>query len=191
MEALSTSSYGSDMSNAPTTSHPHPTPRSGPSWRPDPDAVVRAVTRRSFATLATASATGRPHVAGILYRWHEGSLYVSTLRTSRKAVNIEARPEVAVTVPVRRLPVGPPSTVQFQGRAEVLASDGPEIGALVASGAIDAITGHGELDLPDGCFLRITPSRRLVTYGLGMSLWTLIRHPLEAGGVVELPTPRP
>ena len=156
------------------------------AWRPDPDRVLKALGRRSFATLATASTVGRPHVSGILYAWADGNLYVSTLRSSRKARNIEHRPEVAVTVPVRRLPVGPPSTIQFQGTATVLDVDSPEIQSLATAGRIKAITGHGELELDGGCFLRITPGRRLITYGLGMSLWRLIRDPLTAGGMVEL-----
>ncbi|MEM7341107.1 MAG: pyridoxamine 5'-phosphate oxidase family protein [Actinomycetota bacterium] len=154
-------------------------------WRPDPATIERALARRSFANLATASVTGRPHVAGVLYAWHNGAMYASTMRSSRKARNIQGRADVAVTVLVRRLPVGPPSLIQFQGRAELLASDGPEIRRLVEAGHLTAITGHGELDLSGGCFVKITPGPRLITYGLGMSLWRLIRDPLTAGGVVE------
>jgi hypothetical protein len=114
-------------------------------------------------------------------------LYVSTDRASRKARNVAANPHVGVTVAVRRLPVGPPSAVQFQGTAEILDLDDPELRALAAAGRIAAVTGHGELDRPGGCFLRIRPGRRLHTYGLGMSLRALLRDPLNAAGVAELP----
>jgi hypothetical protein len=57
---------------------------------------------------------------------------------------------------------------------------------MVGAGELKKITSHGELDHPDGCFVRITPLRRITTYGLGMSLLTLIRDPLHAGGSVEL-----
>jgi hypothetical protein len=149
------------------------------------DAATRAIARHTYCTLATGSQ--RPHAAGVIYAAVDGALYVSTLRSSRKARNIAANPRVAVTVPVRRLPFGPPATVQFQGTAEILAVDDPEVRALAAAGRLKAITGHGELDLPDGCVLRIRPGRRLVTYGLGMSLLRLIRDPLNAAGSVELP----
>lgn len=162
-----------------------PTPTASAPWRPDPSAIERALARRSFANLATASPSGRPHVAGVLYAWHEGALYASTMRSSRKARNIAARPEVAVTVLVRRMPVGPPSLIQFQGHAEVLATDDAEIQSLVGAGHLTAVTSHGELDLPDGCMIKITPGPRLITYGLGMSLWRLMRDPLGAGGIVE------
>lgn len=154
--------------------------------RPDPAQVRKAIDQRSFATLATTSPAGRPHVAGVLYEAAGDAIYVSTMRSSRKARNIEANPNVALVVPIRRLPVGPPSTVQFQSTAELLDRDGPEIRALVEAGELDSITGHGELELEGGCFLRVGLPRRLVTYGLGLPLRTLISDPLSAGGVVEL-----
>ena len=149
-------------------------------------AVRRAVERRSFATLATTSPAGRPHVAGVLYSLVDGALYVSTLRSSRKARNISAHRQVAVCIPIRRLPVGPPSSVQLQAVAAVLAVDDPFVIRLAAAGRLGAITGHGELDLPDGCVLRITLLGRVLTYGLGMPLRRLIRDPLNAAGVADV-----
>lgn len=160
--------------------------RTQPASRANPDLsrVRRAIARRSFCTLATASATNQPHVAGVLYVTDGDTLYVSTRRPSRKARNVAENPSVFVCIPVRRLPLGPPSTVQFSATAALLAPTDPDILRLVAAGALRAITGHGELDLPDGCFLRITPSATLHTYGLGLPLRQLIRDPLHAGGHV-------
>ncbi len=154
--------------------------------RPDPAAVVAALAKRSYAVLGTVSPAGHPHTAGVLYQAVGTTLYTSTMRNSRKARNIEANPKVAITVPVRRLPVGPPSAIQFQGTATVVDLDDPELRRLAAQGDLKSVTGHGELDLPGGCFLRIEPGRRLQTYGLGMSLVSLIRDPLNAGGIVDL-----
>jgi len=153
---------------------------------PRRDDVVRAIDRRSFCTLATTSPRHHPHVAGVLYAAVGTDLYVSTLRASRKARNVAANPHVAVCIPVRRLPVGPPSSVQFQATAEVLALDDPALLRLVEAGHLKAVTGHGELELDGGCFLRITPDRRLHTYGLGLSLRQLLRDPLSGGGSVDL-----
>jgi len=149
--------------------------------------VRRAIGRRSFCTLATTSAAGRPHVAGVLYDVVDGQLYVNTLRSSRKARNLDAHPQAAICIPVRRLPIGPPSSIQFQADVEVLAVDHPDVVALAAAGQLRSTTGHGELDEPSGCFLRITPTGRLATYGLGLSLWALLRDPLHASGHVDLP----
>lgn len=139
--------------------------------------------RRSVAMLATSSHRGIAHVATVIYALTGDTMYVSTLSTSRKARNIVRNPHVAVTVPVRRLPVGPPSTIQFQTTAELLATNDPMVVRLAESGSLKAITSHGELDLPNGCVIRLPIPDRLVTYGLGMSIITLIRHPLDASGL--------
>ncbi len=157
-----------------------------PSARPEPRAVLEAVQKRSFATLSTVSSAGRPHVAGVLYEAVGTSLWVNTLRTSRKARNVAHEGRVAVAIPIRRLPIGPPATVQFQAKAELVELDAPEVRALLERGHLASITGHGELDLEGGCFIRITPGRRWVTYGLGLSLWRWIRGPLAGGGAVEI-----
>jgi hypothetical protein len=157
-----------------------------PPHRPEAARIRRAIERRAFATLATTSPAGRPHVAGVLFEALEQALYISTLRTSRKARNIAANSHVAVCVPVRRLPVGPPSTIHFQTSARVLDLDDPEILARVEEGALRSITSHGELELADGCFLRVDIPGRLLTYGLGMPLRRLIADPLSAGGSVTL-----
>jgi len=153
---------------------------------PDPAHVERAIRKRSFATLATVSPKGRPHVAGVMYELVDGCIYVNTQHTTRKARNVAANPHVAVAIPVRRVPVGPPSLVHFQATAEVLTIDDPHILELLDAGELTAITSHGELGLPDDCFVRITLPERLHTYGLGMSLRELIRNPLDAAGTVSL-----
>lgn len=147
-----------------------------------PTVVREALAKRHYGVLATVSSGGRPHAAGVLYDLAEGSFYVSTDLASRKARNIASSGHVAMTVPVRRAPVGPPSAVQFQGTAEVLALDDPALLDLVARGLLPTVTGHGELERDGACFVRITPGRTLHTYGLGMSLWRLIREPLDAAG---------
>jgi hypothetical protein len=125
-------------------------------------------------------------VAGILYEAVGTTLWVNTLRTSRKARNVAHAGRVAVAIPIRRLPIGPPATVQLQAKAELVALDAPEVRALLERGHLSSITGHGELELEDGCFIRITPGRRWVTYGLGLSLWRWIRDPLAGSGAVEI-----
>ena len=145
--------------------------------------VRKAVARRRFATLATASAAGRPHSAGVLYGLADGALWISTMRDSVKARNVAETGRAAVTVPVRRLPVGPPSSVQAQTTATVVELDDPGLRQLAETGALGKVTSHGELELDGGCFLRLELPRRVPVYGLGMSLWALIRDPLAAGRV--------
>lgn len=171
-----------------TTKHPHDSTPSAsePTAHPTSAAVVRAIERRSYAVLSTVSPAGRPHGAGILYCWADGQLYLTTDRSSRKGQNLAAHPWAGVTIPVRRLPIGPPSAVHFQARAEVLDRAHPEVLAQVVAGRLKGITSHGELDRPDVCVVRLTPVERLHTYGLGLSLRKLIADPLNAGGSVDL-----
>lgn len=149
--------------------------------------VERAIRKRSFCVLATASPANRPHAAGVLYAYAKGSLYVSTGRESRKGRNVAANPAVFICVPVRRLPVGPPSSVQFAATAEILANEAPGLRRLATQGSLKAVTGHGELELEGGCFLKITPNPTIHTYGIGMPLHRLLRDPLNAGGMVRVP----
>lgn len=143
--------------------------------------VRRRLERRSFAMLSTVSPSGFPHAAGVVYELVDDRLYVHTMRSSRKARNIAADPRVAVVVPDRRMPVGPPFSIQFQARAGVVAMDAPEILALLDAGRLGGIAGHGALDEPDGCFLRILPNRMVHTYGIGVSALAVARDPLHVG----------
>ena len=103
-------------------------------FHPDPATIRRAIERRSVATLATVSGVGRPHAATVLYQCVDDALFVSTHRQSRKARNVADHGVAAVTIAVRRLPIGPPASIQFQSSATVLANDDPEIIRLAASG---------------------------------------------------------
>ena len=159
-----------------------------PSHHLDSRRALSYLDRRSYAVIASTSETGRSHSAGVIYARGGHDLFFSTMRSSRKARNIAANGHVGVTIPVRRVPVGgPPSAIMFQARAELLEPTDPTLLDRVAAGDLKDITGHGELELPDGVFVRVTLPRRLHTYGLGMSLLSLIRDPLNAAGTVTLP----
>jgi uncharacterized protein YhbP (UPF0306 family) len=159
-------------------------------FHPDPAKVRRAIERRSVATLATVSGKGRPHAATVLYQCVDDALFVSTHRESRKARNVADNGAAAVTIAVRRLPIGPPASIQFQSSAAVLSNDDPEITRLATAGRLDRITAHGEMSLDGGCFLRLALPARVVSYALGMSLWRVLRSPLDAAGEVHLRTSR-
>lgn len=143
--------------------------------------IDRAMAKKSFATLSTVSAQGFPHAAGVLYVAVDGELWIHTMRTGRKARNVAATGRAGVVIPVRRLPVGPPFTIHFQADAEVVEMDDPRVTRLVEAKRLKKITSHGELDEPDGCFLRITPTRRIHSYGIGVSALAVARDPLHNG----------
>lgn len=153
--------------------------------------VRRAVAKHSFCTLATSSARNRPHAVGILYAAVDLTLYFLVEKDTIKARNVRENPHVAVCIPVRRYPFGPPMAVQFQGTGEVLAAADPHVRALVEAGRLRRITGFGALEKPGACFLRVTPRGRISSYGLGVPLMRLLRDVSAGSRSVDLPSPPP
>ena len=148
--------------------------------------IRRAIAKHSFCVLATASAANRPLAAGVLYAAVGRDLYISTLGGSVKARNVRQNPRVALSIPVRRYPLAPPFSVQFQGTAELLPPEHPEIARLLEGRALKRITSHGELDAPDACFIKVAPGPRVATYGLGVPLRELLRDPIHADRSVRM-----
>jgi hypothetical protein len=149
--------------------------------------IVRdAIVQNSFCVLATSSAANRPHAVGVLYVAVDGVLYISTLESSVKARNIRENPRIAVCITVQQHAGLPPFCVQFQGTAEVCTLQDPRITGLLAAGRLEAITGHGALEAPGSCFLRVAPGRRIATYGIGVPLDELMRDPINASRSVML-----
>jgi len=143
--------------------------------------VLKTLRKRTFCTIATFSPAGHAHSAGVVYAFTDDALWVHTLRTSRKARNLAGSGRIGVCIPFRRLPVGPPYTIHFQALADVFAMDDPDVIGLVATGKLKGITGHGELDMPDGCFLHIRPTGTVPSFGPGARVLDLIRDPLNNG----------
>jgi hypothetical protein len=151
------------------------------------DIAHRAIARNSFCVLATSSADNRPHAVGILYSAVDWTLYFAVGENSVKVRNVRANPNVAVSIPVRKFPFGPPMAVQFQGVGEVLAADDPHVRALLGAGRLKRITSAAALDRPGACVIKVVPRRRIFTYGLGMSLIRLLRDVTQGARTVELP----
>lgn len=143
--------------------------------------ITKILARHSFCIVATTSPAGNGHAAGVVFDWADGALYIHTMRSSRKARNIAANPHVGIVVPARRLPVGPPFTVQFHATATIVAMNDEAIRRLLADRKLATTSGHGALDESDGCFLRITPISVVHTYGIGVPVLGIIKDPLHAG----------
>ena len=150
------------------------------------DQVKRAIARNSYCALATASPEGRPHVVGVLYAFARDTVYIITERNSRKVRDIEANPRVAICVPVKKYPLAPPFSIQFHGSADILDRDDAEIEALLREGALRKVLGFGVLKRAGMCFLKVTPVGKIHTWGIGVSLWQLLRDPVGADRSVEL-----
>lgn len=144
--------------------------------------ITRTISRRSFCTLATTSPSNHSHAAGVVYAFANGALWVHAKKTSRKARSVAANPNVGVCIPFRRLPMGPPYTIHFQGTAEIVAMNDDEVVGLLEAGVLKKIAGHGALEMPDGCFLKIQTTGAVHSFGPGAKILDLIRDPLNTGG---------
>jgi nitroimidazol reductase NimA-like FMN-containing flavoprotein (pyridoxamine 5'-phosphate oxidase superfamily) len=163
--------------------------RQRPATRTTPEKLRRTIAKRHFCTLATASASGAPHIVGVTYQYLDGYLYFATGADTKKVRNIRANPRVAVHIPVRQYPGGPPWSIQFQGAATVLDRDSEEISRLLEAGKLKKITRFGVLKEPDLCFLKIEPARKVHTYGLGLSLLEVMRDLAHSDRTIVLDEP--
>lgn len=153
-------------------------------------AAQRARTRRelakaSFATIATASDRHRPHAVGNRYALIDDQLYIVVHEHSVKVLNICQNPHVAISVPVRKVPFFPPYAIQFQGTAGILPLDNPVIARLIEANAFKRISTRKDLAKPGKVVIRITPGKRLSTYGFGFSPLQIARDPQSAMRSIE------
>lgn len=143
--------------------------------------IAKALRKKTFATLATVSPKGRSHSAGVVYDFVDGALWIHTMRDGRKGRNIAHNRHVGVCVPYRRLPVGPPYTLHFQGTAELVPLDDPVAVRHYEAGRLDSISGHGAMEMDGACFVRVTPTGTIHSFGPGVPVLDLARDPLGAG----------
>lgn len=149
--------------------------------------IRRELAKRSFCVLATSSAANRPHAVGLMYTADDLTLYFVVGRETIKVRNVLENPKVAISVPVRKYLVGPPLAVQFQGIGAVLEPTDPGFQKLVASGRGKRIVSSGVLDKPRTCLIRVSPHRRISSYGLGIPLRTLLRDVSQGARSVPVP----
>lgn len=143
--------------------------------------IDRTLRKKRFCTLATTSAAGRPHTVGVRYVMIDGALYINAHGRSVKARNMRENPRAAICIPAQKVPLFPPFCIQFQGTADVLSASDPAIQRLAAAGRLKGIVSEKDLREPDQVFFRITPGKRVHSYGIGERLLDIIRAPQEAG----------
>jgi len=138
--------------------------------------VWQAVARASFAVLSHVTPAGEPRSSGVMYKTTGRRLVVAVAPGSWKARHVAADGRVAVTVLVRRggilslvAPI-PPATISFHGTAVVHPAGSPqarsmldELGSLIPAERRAA-----------ACIIEIIPAGAFRTYGLGVSLRTML-----------------
>jgi hypothetical protein len=138
--------------------------------------VWRALERASFAVLSHITPAGDPRSSGVVYKVIGHRLYAAVAPDSWKARHIAADGRVAVTVPVRRggilslvMPI-PPATISFRASATV-----HEAGSASARSVLRELASLLPPDRQDsGAIIEIRPAGMFVTYGIGVSLRTML-----------------
>jgi Pyridoxamine 5'-phosphate oxidase len=151
--------------------------------------VWQAVSRASFAVLSHVTPDGEPRSSGVVYKTIGRRLVVAVAPGSWKARHVAADGRVAVTVLVRRggilslvAPI-PPATISFHGMAVVHPAGSPQ-----ARSALDEL---GSLIPAEGrasaCVIEIMPADTFRTYGLGVSLRTMLNPAAAQARVPVMP----
>lgn len=134
------------------------------------DEIWPYIEKWPFGVLSFVTPKGESRSAGIMYKVEDRALYVLTGPDTWKTKHIRANPNVSMTVTVQRVPIrirqAPPAVITFPGVATVL-----EMGEIHAE-LREALT-RGVGDLPDTCVIRIEPTGRFVTYGIGIPMWQM------------------
>ncbi|WXG46274.1 MAG: pyridoxamine 5'-phosphate oxidase family protein [Candidatus Atabeyarchaeum deiterrae] len=146
------------------------------------DYVERSLRSKNFGILSTVTPQRRAHSVGVVYGVTPPklpfSLYLITRPNLRKARNIQMNPNVSFVVPVPHyfLRFVPPSCVQFQGTAEMLPADDRIAIEIFNSSRVLRHSLEHTKTLGKPVFIRITPDERIFCWGIGASVWQIIRH---------------
>ena len=140
--------------------------------------VWAEIEKRIFGVLGTVSRKGRPLTSGIQYKVKDRRLLIGTGRSTQKARNVEAHPRVSITVTVeRRIPFLPwikipPAAITFPGEARLLPPS--EVDRKIQDRLIGTLSLSPEA-LADVCYIEVRPQGHFVTYGIGVSLRTMLK----------------
>lgn len=156
--------------------HPQDVTAPSAAARLTSEQVWKALERASFAVLSHVTPGGDPRSSGVVYKVVDRRLYAAVAPDSWKARHIAADGRVAVTVPVRRggilslvAPI-PPATISFRAHATIY-----EAGSDQASALLHELRSLLPPDRRDsGAIVEIVPAGMFVTYGIGVSLRTML-----------------
>ena len=141
--------------------------------------VWTEIEKNFFGVLGMVTAKGESRTVGINYVVDDHKLYIGTLKTMWKTKHVARNPHVSLTITIpKRVPLMPwikipAATITFSGIAKVL--ERSEVNANVRQ-KIYLHEAESEL-----CVIEVTPQKRFITYGVGISLLQM-RFPEKARG---------
>ncbi len=152
------------------------------------DQVWGEIEKRIFAVLGTVNRKGQPRTVGIVYAVRDRNLFIGTSPSSVKAKNIQENSHVSMTVTIdKRIPFFgwvkiPPATVTFSGEASLHSPD--TIDTEIQKKLLGSLK-LSEEARANAVYIQVKPVEHFFTYGLGVSLRTMLR-PEEAWARVKV-----
>ncbi len=156
----------------------------------DLEKEVRKIFRKkNWLVLSTSDNNNVPHSSVVVYQSDGYVLYCMTGSNTLKARNIRSNSKVSVTLPfsknfLHKIVPAPPAELHFTAEAEIKPFDDEEARNIFSK----YLKYHENIEnQEETIWIKITPSRRIVTYGVGISLFKM-RNPEKARNIVELPS---
>ncbi|MFX1512457.1 MAG: pyridoxamine 5'-phosphate oxidase family protein [Promethearchaeota archaeon] len=160
--------------------------------------VERQIRNKTFGVLTTLNQDRTPHTTGILYGVSPTSskfaLYCLTSIEYKKARNIKRNPNVSFLIPFPHYYIrfAPSSTVTFQGEADFVGVNDPEIQDIFSKKRILRLIikeiQQGEQE--SLTFIRIKPNPKVLCYGLGYNVFKLRKSHARGAYSVMIPPDR-
>jgi len=149
---------------------------------------VRSILRKkNWLVLGTVDDKNVPHSSVVVYQSDGYVIYCMTGKNTLKARNIKANKKVSITLPFRKnflhkIIPAPPAELHFTAEAEIKPFDDDEATKVFSK----YLKYLGNVDSQEeNIWLKMTPSKRIATYGVGIKLLKM-RDPEKARNFVEL-----
>ena len=146
--------------------------------------VWSLIKKQAFCIIGFVTRRGEARTAGVVYTVRGRSIYFGTETTAWKTRHLERNPSISITVLVptwaSRIPglKMPPATITMSGTARVLSRD--EVMPDIAEELMGKLEPRDEL-MEASSVVEVTPAGDFLTYGVGVSLKTMLR-PKDASG---------
>ncbi|MFX1453112.1 MAG: pyridoxamine 5'-phosphate oxidase family protein [Promethearchaeota archaeon] len=149
---------------------------------------VRSILRKkNWLVLGTVDEKNNPHSSVVVYQSDGYMIYCTTGKDTLKVRNIRHNNKVSVTLPFRKnffhkIIPAPPAELHFTAEAEIKPFEDLEARKIFAK---YLKYNENVENQEDSIWIKITPSRRISTYGVGVKLLKM-RNPQKARNLVEL-----
>lgn len=158
--------------------------------------MEREIRKKTFGILSTIDSKGRPHSTGILYGLSPADaplrIYMLASKKYQKVKNVQRDPRVSfvITFPHFYFRFAPASYVMFRGVADVIDFQNEAARRAFQTKRILRMNVSTDYEQKDMVFIRISPERRVVCYGLGYSIMDLRSNHTGSGYTVSIPENR-